>query len=578
MRRSPAALYPVYAALCGGAGLLAFGAALQSVARPGSVPVAWLTADAALFVLLAVPATALAYALRPAASLSFDLAYLLAACVLFPPGVAIVIGVLAGWASAPLAGRSVSARDLAAEGAVSSGTLAAMAAAAGGVAARWRTASAPYGTAGWLALLAGAFATIVAVHLLAASLARWMRGHSPAPSLKTLARTLPADLLAIPLALLFILNFQGEERLGFLLLSGLSVVASWLLRRLERTRADLSGANRDLRRRIDELQGLGEIGRELTTSLSPRQVLEAVARECRRMFPGDLFAAGLFDPETLETAVHLVQDPSGRPRDGVPPAGLGRAVGSGFRPLLVRDLRREPLSEPLRGLPVSPAVRAVIVSPVTVEGRCAGFLSVQSRRAGAYDPPALSLLRTAAGQAGMALESARNYQRAIRDELTELYQREYFFERLREELQRSERYHSAFAVLMLDLDGFKALNDRFGHVAGDQYLRAVGQAIAGNLRAADVPCRYGGEEFCLLLPETDLAGARAIAERIRESVAALAVRHGAEVLRATISIGVSVHPVATGATVTPIGLVQQADEALYAAKRAGKNRVMAAAA
>jgi diguanylate cyclase (GGDEF)-like protein len=292
-----------------------------------------------------------------------------------------------------------------------------------------------------------------------------------------------------------------------------------------------------------------------------------------------LFVAGLVDPETLEPTIFLVKEPTGRLKGASSAAAgsLARSVASGFRPLLARDIRRDILPEPLRTLPASPAVRSLIAAPVTVEGKVAGFLSIQSRRVGAFDPPALFLLRTAAGQAGMAIESGRNYQRAIRDELTGLYLREPFFQRLQDELLRSGRYGGAFALLMLDIDGFKGLNDRYGHIAGDRYLREVGNIIAASLRAADVPCRYGGEEFCLLLPETDPAGARAIAERIRESVAALAIRHGEEVVRATISIGVSVH--AAGPTVeTPTGLVQRADEALYAAKRAGKNRVMSAAA
>jgi len=205
-----------------------------------------------------------------------------------------------------------------------------------------------------------------------------------------------------------------------------------------------------------------------------------------------------------------------------------------------------------------------------------GLLCMQSNREDPYDEHALSVLTALALQAGMAIENARNYQRATRDELTGLYQREYFFQRLQDELLRSSRYRSPFAILMLDLDGFKMINDVYGHLAGDRYLRALGETIRANLRAADIPGRFGGEEFCLLLPETDLPGAQVIAERIRAAVAALQISEGRETLKTTISIGIAVHPQHFSGTAS--SLVGAADEALYAAKKSGRNRIIAAAA
>jgi diguanylate cyclase (GGDEF)-like protein len=205
-----------------------------------------------------------------------------------------------------------------------------------------------------------------------------------------------------------------------------------------------------------------------------------------------------------------------------------------------------------------------------------GILSLQSLQQSRYDAHDLSVLATLAQQTVNAIESARHYERSILDELTGLYQKKYLFQRLQDELLRFERYGSTFALLMLDLDSFKPMNDQFGHLTGDRYLRALGEAIRQNLRAADIPCRYGGEEFAIILPETDLPGATVIAERIREAVEKLELREGARPVHTTVSIGIAVQE--GQRTASAQHLVERADQALYAAKRAGKNRVVAAAA
>jgi diguanylate cyclase (GGDEF)-like protein len=129
---------------------------------------------------------------------------------------------------------------------------------------------------------------------------------------------------------------------------------------------------------------------------------------------------------------------------------------------------------------------------------------------------------------------------------------------------------------MMDLDGFKRINDRYGHLAGDQYLREVSSAIRAQLRSADLACRYGGDEFCLLLPETELDGAKTIAERIRQAVGGRIVSVEGVALRTTASIGVTVHPAHEAHDLA--GLLRHADEALYRAKRSGRDCVMPYAA
>jgi diguanylate cyclase (GGDEF)-like protein len=162
------------------------------------------------------------------------------------------------------------------------------------------------------------------------------------------------------------------------------------------------------------------------------------------------------------------------------------------------------------------------------------------------------------------------------DSLTGFYLRDYFFSRLEEEDERARRYGGGFALLMLDLDGFKEINDRHGHLAGDQFLREIGTTIRDQLRAADIACRYGGDEFCLLLPQTARAGAHAIAERIRAAVSRRVVGVDGQALRVTVSIGLALFPDHDAGNVE--SLVRRSDEALYLAKRTGRDRVAPSAA
>ncbi|WP_255987410.1 GGDEF domain-containing protein [Chitinolyticbacter albus] len=158
-----------------------------------------------------------------------------------------------------------------------------------------------------------------------------------------------------------------------------------------------------------------------------------------------------------------------------------------------------------------------------------------------------------------------------RDGLTGVFNRRYVDMRLHDEIQRIDRYHvDPFSVLLFDLDHFKKINDTYGHVAGDEVLREVARRAQAVLREPDVFGRYGGEEFVLILPQTDLSGAYAAAERIRFEIAADTVASGDERITVTASIGVAQYqPGVTSAE----KILSMADEALYASKHGGRNRV-----
>lgn len=160
---------------------------------------------------------------------------------------------------------------------------------------------------------------------------------------------------------------------------------------------------------------------------------------------------------------------------------------------------------------------------------------------------------------------------ALRDGLTKLYNKRYLMERLDSELKFATRHQAALSLLLLDLDHFKQINDRHGHLAGDAVLAQLAAVIARAVRNEDVVARFGGEEIAVILRATPLDPALQIAERLRKLVEQTAVGFGGRELRATVSIGCAAYPAQPAKT--PEELVELADQALYRAKHAGRNRI-----
>jgi diguanylate cyclase (GGDEF)-like protein len=160
---------------------------------------------------------------------------------------------------------------------------------------------------------------------------------------------------------------------------------------------------------------------------------------------------------------------------------------------------------------------------------------------------------------------------SIRDPLTELYNRRYLLETMMRELSRANRRKTSIGVMMMDIDHFKIFNDSYGHDVGDHLLQSLGIYLLRNIRGEDVACRYGGEEFVLVLPDTSLKDTMRRAGELREGISRLSVLHAGKTLGGiTVSIGVSAFP---GHGRTMEALLKAADLALYRAKNEGRNRV-----
>lgn len=161
---------------------------------------------------------------------------------------------------------------------------------------------------------------------------------------------------------------------------------------------------------------------------------------------------------------------------------------------------------------------------------------------------------------------------ACTDSLTKLYNHRHFQELLSKELSRASRYARPLALIMLDIDNFKAINDQYGHPQGDVVLELVGRLIKSSMRESDIAARYGGEEFSIILSETDLSGAKVLAERLRKKIREMDIVLGRTTLRVTASFGVTSYDPGKGQK-EKAQLIEAADRALYQSKNAGKNRV-----
>ena len=347
-----------------------------------------------------------------------------------------------------------------------------------------------------------------------------------------------ANVAAAAVLLDVLRDFDLPTLLGTL---ALLVIAAFGSAALAKARNEMSATNEALASRVSELATVHAIGREILATLDPQRIFEIVEYECRKIFDVGFFFIGILDRDTNEIRIAY------RAMGDDAPTTTSRPASDGLAAWIVREKRALRIDDASVGEPALPfrphvvnkQVRSVLAVPLLVGERVVGVLSLQSRRPHAYDDHQLSVLATIAQQAAVAVENAHHYTLATIDSLTGLHLRDYFFRRFEEEYTRVKRYAGAFSILMLDLDGFKEMNDQHGHLAGDRYLRALGAAIRTRMRGADLACRYGGDEFCILLPETDLAGARPIAERLRLALARLVLDVEGASLRTTVSIGIA---------------------------------------
>ncbi len=353
---------------------------------------------------------------------------------------------------------------------------------------------------------------------------------------------------------------------------------------------DLSERNRERAKTLDQIL---EISNDLKRNRTLDDLFQSIASAVARGLGFQQVALSLYDREknVFTARAHYGLDEAW-------PAMRGHNVPAEDVTKHWNDRNRVSKSYHVRHRPTDPGIagaasRRVLTAgdeawrpdellwiPLYSEDRLLGYLSVADPRNGrSPSPETIRSLEIFANQAVAAIESARSYNEAreqsIRDSLTGAYNHRHFQEVLQRELGRAERLGRPLTVLMLDIDDFKSINDRFGHPVGDAILQGIVAEIRNEVRGdMDLLARYGGDEFALVLPETPVAEAVIVAERVRRRVDERLFRmpDSHQVLRATVSIGLATYPEDAG---EKRDLVEKADAALYRAKHGGKNAVVA---
>ena len=348
----------------------------------------------------------------------------------------------------------------------------------------------------------------------------------------------------------------------------------------------LNSMSGELSQRLEELgasrdqlrQSLSRLGQTLSSSLDLDRTLAVVVETAIETLGADRGVLWLFTPERDALYVKVgrgVGQSVSRLPTGSGTAGHVARVGVALR--LPSDKDNVPF--PSEDEPTAPQQLAV---PMVGRGRVLGVLTIlRDDPDRAFTQDDLDTLRSFAAQSSVAMENVMLHREAQRlsvtDPLTGLWNFRYFQLQADRELESAARFERSLSMLIIDLDHFKTVNDRFGHQVGDDVLLEVARRIQAATRVPDVVARYGGEEFVVLLPGTDLDGALATAERIRVAVASskisITTTQDIAPMSVTCSIGVAEHP-RHGTTVA--GLLRSADAAMYQAKSQGRDRVVGA--
>jgi diguanylate cyclase (GGDEF)-like protein len=347
----------------------------------------------------------------------------------------------------------------------------------------------------------------------------------------------------------------------------------------------LEAENEALANLYRRLSTISEIGRSVAAAVDVDSVCRILHRYIADLMPAEVFGVALYLPESDELDYRYYMDAGEEVTLGLHKVDAERTL-SGWcirngKELVLGDVAAEhgmyTKALTKEGKKKEGEVRSLIYYPVMVKDRPVAVVTVQARAYRQYEPYHVETLKALGAYMGIALENARLFEElrnlAVTDSLTGCMNRRRFMEIIETEIDRSARYAAPFSVIIFDLDRFKDVNDSHGHAAGDAVLKAIVSVSRKRLRNSDFMARYGGEEFVIGLPDTALAGAAALAERLRADLEAGSVRveDGSDIVQ-TASFGVACRADGEGLD----GLLGRADAALYRAKDSGRNKVMVA--
>ncbi len=330
----------------------------------------------------------------------------------------------------------------------------------------------------------------------------------------------------------------------------------------------------DLEKKIFDLQNLIEIAMSLSSTLDFDNLMESILYICIGQMIVDKVA--IFLNSNLENEDLNIYMQKGYDIDEASTINEKSTLIKHLKSdcsILDKEKAKDLMDSDLSTKKIFASLNPEIVIPLKSKNSINGLIFIGKKLIESpYTSADISFLHQLSQFASIAVENSRLYRMATLDRMTGLYVHHYFQERLAEEIKRSARSNSPLTLIMADLDNFKCINDSHGHQTGDIMLKEIAKIIHKNIRSFDIAARYGGDEFAIILTDTDIDAAYQIAERLRKKVENT-VFPGADIpLKITISIGI--YPFNPKKDKNKDSLIHKADMALYKAKNSGKNLVL----
>ncbi len=331
----------------------------------------------------------------------------------------------------------------------------------------------------------------------------------------------------------------------------------------------------DLEKEIFDLKNLLEISKSLTSTLDYNFLNDSILYTCLGALT--VMKAAFFSKKSIDSvdfSLHrgFLGFEIDHERDYSIPekSGLIEYMNTHFQCHTLQEL--EKVLPPSPEIEVLRSIDPTIIVPLRAKGAINGLLILGEKIGGSgFDERDKSYLLNIGSFAAIAMYNAFLYDMTTTDMMTKLKLKHVFFNTLQERVQKWEKGRPPFSLIMLDIDHFKRLNDTYGHLAGDEVLKAVARTVLDNVRNIDLAARYGGEEFIILVPETALEQATEVAERIRQAIESIEVRFNDHRLSVTVSLGVAEFQPTKDLSSQPF--IERVDQAMYRSKEAGRNRV-----